>query len=363
MSDNFGQAYENLLSFIRDNSEIEIQESVTSIPEDVRTEFYLRFNAARATFIEHKFPDLLNRANELRQHYAEAEQSLFGCISWEESPEASRIQRFLRNVSDSMIRELYDPLFDLLKGKETIDGFEQAGAAKIASVWPNLFQGGYEKWVVLSLVKLLSPDRILRVDARTLKQGERAKSAAYAPWDDVPIPQESAAFYFTQPRNTILAAPDFIIQSAKINRFVGIRSEFADGLYKGLNPSQAREWLPLDSEILSLLGNGPTLVYLADDPQQIAMIADVTRFCRPDLILWCINTREMEKTRTLELLVRADDRIAPRIGSMGILTEPWAGLMPDSRIRFLEVGFDATQLQEIVRVLLAAESPIVNEQS
>jgi hypothetical protein len=56
MLDSFGQAYEHLTDFIRSNPEIEILESVTSIPDSVRAEFYRRFNAVRDAFVEKKFP-------------------------------------------------------------------------------------------------------------------------------------------------------------------------------------------------------------------------------------------------------------------------------------------------------------------
>ena len=358
MSDSFRQAYDDLVEFIRKHPEIEIHECVTSIPENVRTEFYHRFNAVRKAFIEEKFSGWLRSAGLLQQNYAQAERSLSGLISWEATPETSRVQRFLSNISDSMVRELFDSLFDLLKGKETSEGFEQTVIARVSANWPDLFQGGYEKWAVLSLVGLLEPDKILRVDVRALKQGERAKSAAYAPWDDVPPPQEAKSFFFSQPRNTVLSVPDLIVHSAKLNRFVGFRSEFRDGLYKGLNPSQTREWLPLDTDMLHLLESGLTLVYVAEEPEQIAMIADATRFCRPDLILLCLNTQSTERAKALEMLSRMDQRIAPRIGSLGILTEAWPEpVEPDSRIRFLEVGFDSSRLQEVIRTLAEATVP------
>jgi hypothetical protein len=358
MSDSFSRTYENLVEFIRNNPEIEIHESVTSIPEDVRTEFYDRFNAVRKTFLEYKSPQMLDRAEMLQFHFAQAERKLSGLISWEASAETSPVKRFLANVAESLGRELFDPLFDLLKGKTTIEGFEEAGAAKISTAWPGLFQGGYEKWAVLSLIGLLEPEKLLRVDARPLKQGDRAKSAAYAPWDDIPAPYETDVFHFTQPRYTVLAAPDIIVQSARLNRFVGFRSDFKDGLYKGLNPNQKRDWLPFDSEVQYVLGRGVTLVYLADEPLQIAMVADVSRFCRPDLVLWCVDPQMMGKTEAIGILNRVDEQVAPRIGTIGILAEPWPDSVESSaRIRFVNAGFRPAALQEVIATLVESTEP------
>jgi hypothetical protein len=371
MVDTFAQAYEHLTEFIGSNPEIEIRESVTSVPADVRAEFYRRFNAAREAFVAQKFPLLLERAMTLQENYAEAEGQVAGLIEWEDTPEASHAQRFLRNVMETMARELFDPLFDLLKGRESIGSFGEKSAQKISEHWPALFRAGYEKWTVLSLIKMLEPDRALRVDVRSLRHGERAKSADQAPWDDAPVPEESNRYFFAQPRNAILTVPDLIVRSARLNRFVGIRSEFREGLYKALNPSQEREWLPLDTNLLFLLESGLTLVYLAEEAQQIALIADANRLCRPDLVVWCVDSLNLAQSDAREKANAIEQHLNPRMGTFVVGTDAWLeSVEPDkneeaqsignginARVRFLTAGFEASRLLPIVDALGDAQHP------
>ncbi len=367
MSGNFSGAYTDLTDFIRNHPEVEIGDSVISIPDTVRAEFYRKFNATRDAFVEQQFPSFLDRAQLLQENYRRAETALAGLIALEESPSISRVQRFLKDFKDSMTRELFDPLFDLLKGRETIGTFGQKSSEKINALWPALYRGGYEKWAALSFVRLLAPDKSLRVNIRPLNTGERARSGSYAPVTEVPAPEESASFSFSQPRNTILTVPDLIVRSARLNRFVGIRSEFSEGVYNAFNASNEREWDPIDTDLLISLESGLTLIYAAEDPKQIALIADVTSFCRPDVVLWCVDSQSMDQQQVIEKIQFADGRLNPRVGSFVIANEPWiktGGLdqrmdEQNSRIRILDVGFDESRLTAVIDALMDADAPAV----
>ena len=366
MSGNFSEAYSDLTEFIRNHPEVEIGDSVTSIPDTVRAEFYRKFNATRDAFVEQQFPSFLGRAQRLQENYRRAETTLAGLIALEESASISRVQRFLQDFKDSMTRELFDPLFDLLKGRDTIGTFGQKSSEKITALWPTLYRAGYEKWTALSFVRLLEPDRALRVNIRPLNTGERARSASYAPVTDVPAPEESASFFFSQPRNTILTVPDLIVRSARLNRFVGIRSEFSEGLYNAFNASNEREWYAIDTDLLISLESGLTLIYAAENPEQIALIADVTRFCRPDMVLWCVDSQSIDQQQAIEKIQFADGRLNPRVGSFVIANEPWVKtgeldqqLEQNSRIRILDVGFDEFRLTAVIDALMDAEAPAV----
>jgi hypothetical protein len=127
----------------------------------------------------------------------------------------------------------------------------------------------------------LEVDKAFRVNIRNLNSGERAKPPAQAPLEEVPVPLESLSFYFSQPRNAIFAVPDFIVHSSKLNRFVGIRSEFQRGFYNALNASRDREWLPINHDLLAALDRGPTLIYSAEKTESLALVADAANFCTP----------------------------------------------------------------------------------
>jgi hypothetical protein len=364
MPESFSQAYARLNDYISTHPEIDIADSVISIPEQVRAGFYAEFNAARAAFVEEKFPLLLDRARLLQENYRRAEEGLADLLSWEDPPMVSPVQRFLRSFRDSMERELFDLLFDLLKGRETIASFEQKGSERVAALWPAVFRAGYEKWVVLALLKILAPEKALRVNIRPLSPGERAKSAAYAPSAEIPAPEASGSFLFSQPRNATLAVPDLVIRSAALQRFVGIRSEFNQGMYNAFSASPGREWLPVTTDLLVLLESGLTLIYLSDRAEEIALVSDVSKFCRPDMVLWCIDSQDVDPVEAYERMTTVDTRLKPLEGCFVIATEPWPKekVVPAQgeqslRVRVISTGYDATRLKAVVDALAGENAP------
>jgi hypothetical protein len=365
MSRPFRQACAALTDFIAKHPEIEIRESVTSIPENVRPDFYALFNAARHAFIADAFPDCLSRAGLLQQEYCRATEAAARWLSFEDGPVVSKCGRFLNDPKDSLARELFDPLFDLLKKKETPASFEKKASRGIESLFPIVHRGGYEKWAVISLANLLEVQKAFRVPVRDLQPGDRAKSSAYAPVEEVPEPVESAHFLFSQSPKAIFAVPDFILYSGKLNRFIGFRSEFKEGLYNALNASMEREWCPIDADLLILLELGLTLIYASEKPESIALVGDVARFCRPDLVLWCVNSHNMTKQKALEKMALADSHLKPARGIFIVANGPWPeseeteepqALNPPPegeapRIRILPAGFDCAQLTPVIKAL------------
>jgi hypothetical protein len=365
MSDNFSQAYSDLTEFIADHPEIEIGDSVTSIPANVRSDFYDRFNAARNAFVEEKFPEYLARARKLQEEYSKVVAEMAPVLSFEDTPEVNNFSRFLRDPGESLTRELFDVLFDLLKNRETADSFERRASAEIRERFPGLYRGSYEKWTVLSLASLLQIENALRVPVRELQPGDRAKSSIMAPFEEVPSPEESASFFFSQSPKTIFTVPDFILHSGRLNRFVGIRSEFKEGLCHAVNASQERQWLPLDIDLLRLMAQGLTLLYADNQPSCLSLIADTTNFCRPDLVLWCVHSGSIGYSEALEIITAANEKIQPARGSFIVADDSWPEAESldtspvaeaqtedaSSRIQILTVGFDRSGLAPVIDAL------------
>jgi hypothetical protein len=371
MTDHFRQAYDELKDFIAGHPEIEIGDSVIGIPESVRSEFYEKFNAARTAFVEERFPDLLRRANTLAENYLGVQSKVADLLAFEDPQTAAGVRRFLDNPTASLSRELFDPLFDLLRGRNDIDAFADSVTKRIEELFPALFRGGYEKWVELSLMSLMNADKAFRVDVRQLYPGERAKSAAQAPLHEVPRPFESGSFLFTQPRDAIFAVPDFIVHSARLNQCIGIRTDFKAGLYNALNPSHDRQWDPVNPQILRFLNSGLSLIYRSEQPESIALVSDVGAFCRPDVILWCVNPASLTQNEAFENALLYDSCLKPLKGIYVIACGPWPNRdsqLPDpeseklellqqaggdsERIHVLIVGFDSANLLPILNDLM-----------
>jgi hypothetical protein len=374
MSNSFRQAYEALTSFIATHPEIEIGESVTSIPGEVRAEFYNLFNAARDAFVEEKFPAYLNEAGLILEQYRKAEERNRRLFSLVETDMPTGTQRFLRDPKETLTRELFDPLFDLLKRRESIDSFEKRASGIIEDLFPLVYRGAYEKWAMLSLVELIEADKALGVDVRGVAPGERPKLALQAPMEDVPVPMESVRFFFSQPRNVIFAVPDLIVYSPKLNRFIGIRTEFSEGLYNAWYPSSNREWHALDMDLQILLSYGLTLVYVAERAEDIALVADASRFCRPDLILWCVDAQSLTPKEALEKMEHVNSFLQPAKGIYIITNNPWPEPVEPTvneqealtveqaaGVHLLTVGYDQSQLMPVVEALIELpDVPLTN---
>jgi len=368
MSYGFHEAYGELTDFVAKHPEIEIGDSVTSIPENVRSDFYGLFNAAREAFIRERFPAHLARARTLQEEHDKAAAGASGWLSLEDPPTVNPLQRFLRDPIDFLTRELFDPLFDLLKGRESIDGIEKTVSPRIEELFAAAFRGGYEKWAVLSLLNLLEVENSFLVNVRNLNPGERTKPAAQAPLEEVPTPQDSTRFFFSQSQNAIFAVPDFIVYSARLNRFIGIRSEFREASYNALNAGNDREWDAVDTDLLVLLAKGLTLIYVSEKAETIALVADVAKFCRPDMVLWCVDTQSMNQREAMAVIESADHRLKPSIGSYVVANEEWAeSPTPEeedpqpqtgeeaSGIHSLTVGYNRHKLLPIVEALIDTE--------
>ncbi len=366
----FNKAFVELKDFIADRSEIEIGDSVISIPESVRSQFYMRFNATRTAFVEERFPDLLRSAKILKEHYDHAESEIARLITFEDPQTAVGVQNFLQNPTDSLARELFDPLFDLLKGRCDVDAFDAKVSGRVEALFPGLFRGGYEKWVEIALVNLLHCDKAFRVDVRQLYPGERAKSAAQAPMHEVPCPSESRIFLFNQPRNDIFAVPDFIVRSSRLDRYLGIRTDFRAAFYNALDPSHDREWYPVSPDMLRFLNSGLTLIYEAEQPETIALVADVGTICRPDVILWCLDPGSMTLTEVYEKAAIFGDCFRPLKGFYIVALKSWPEqtsespvLEPDhleiqpqnekqlGRVQLLTAGYDPSGLTPVMDAL------------
>ena len=94
-------------------------------------------------------------------------------------------------------------------------------------------------------------------------------------------------------------------------------------MYNALNPSHEREWDPVNPEILKFLDNGLTLVYVSERLENIALVADVGAFCRPDMILWCIDPGSLTRTEAFEKACLYKSRLRPLKGIYIVASGPW----------------------------------------
>lgn len=358
MLNSWQEEYQRLTDFVARKPQAKITESVVTISGDVRPEFYRLFDAVRVAFIEEKLSDLFNDATTLSENYTKAEQEVTELLGLDDILIATSLHRFLDNPRDGLIRGLFDPLFDLLKGKINAKAFEQGVLRNIEASLRNSYRLGYKKWLALSLVKLLEAERSLEVSVPTLYLGPRYGERGYFKSDDehpVPPPKESKHITFKHEQSSTLTVPDFIVHSAKINRYFALRSEFRAGAtWTASNASEHREWYPLGCVVNLRLGS--TLIYVADNPEEISLVADAEKICRPDLMIECREQKDWYEKEELEKVKLHHDVLKPRLGTYIVSREqgPDVGQLGDG-IHILTVGFDQSKLKPIINSLMKQE--------
>ena len=167
--------------------------------------------------------------------------------------------------------------------------------------------------------------------------------------ESVPPPVESKHLSFEHEPASILAVPDFIVHSAKINQYVSVRSGYRAPLATASNASEHRKWYLLDSIVA--LEPGLNLFYLADRPEEISLVADVQKICKPDLNVECRGEKDWYEKEGLEKVKLHNSMLKPRLGSYIVSREPMPEQKIDSQeedIHLLTVGFDQSKLAPIV---------------
>ena len=350
------QAYTELKDFVTGHHEIEVNKDVIAIPEKVRPKFYRLFDAGRTTFIEENFSALLYKSRALSERYTKVEEEVINLLRLDGISMSVGLHRFLRDPKNQLVRGLFDPLFDLLRGKTNVEAFEEEASRSIENSFKEVYRLGYEKWVVLSLVKLLESNKSFHVPLRqpTFKEIMKRLPTSEEP---VPLPEESNSLSFEHEMMPILIVPDFIVYSAKIDRYIAVRSEFKQAIWIVADINQEREWYTFD---FITEKNAPVdlesglLVYIDDSPEDLALIADSTKVLRPDLIVECVEPKDWCGEDELENVKLRHDVFKPKLGTYVVCGGPVPEHIPEkleTDIHLLTVGFDQSKLDPIINVL------------
>ena len=173
--------YAELKEYIAGKPEIKISSKVIAIPGDFRPEFYRLFDTVRVAFLRDNFPVQLSEAEALSKSFAQTEEEMANLLGVVDISLITSLSWFLRDPTNGLMRGLFDPLFNLLKGKMDVDIFELAAASNIKKSFTQLYHSGYEKWVALSLAKSLAPGKIFEVPLAELNE-----DTAQMEWDTIP---------------------------------------------------------------------------------------------------------------------------------------------------------------------------------
>ena len=361
MTKSWRKHYAALVAFVEDQPAVVIKENLVSIDETVKESFYQKFNAVRSAFLMDHFPDWLHRAGVLASAYGKAEGLLRQSLSIESVSMSVPLQRFLSDPPGQIVRDLFDPLFALLQGKLLPDSFEALAKDGIHRSFPDLYQRGFIKWFILRIIQALEADRLFEVPLPrpTSKQIIKHRDDVR---QNIPAPRETAAMRFEVDRRDILLAPDFILGSKSLEKFVAFRTEFGKALWRAAYYNENREWLSIDA-LIEKFGftklKPDLLLYLGDKVEELSMVADCEKICRPDLSFFFMDRLDDGPQRSVERvdeIIRTHRILQPSRGSWivaGKNLPEGAMAKLDGDIRVLHSGLKDLNLEPLMAGLAA----------
>lgn len=310
--------YLELTNFITRNPEIRISTSVLRIPSEHSSKFYSLHKKIREAFIVEKAPDLLEKSNILSSNYIKVEEDVIRLFKIKDVYVAPSLRRFLHDPTNQLIQEIYNPLFDLLKGQINTEQYEEIALQNIKTFFKSLYQSGYEKWVILTLVTLLEADKIYKVVPEEVTEDDSFRHGGIVDYK-IPDPEESASILFNRDVEVGFMVPDIIIHSANIDRYFSFTSEIIKAWAIGNNPSKRREWLPGDTSVV--FEGGIILVYFDKNLNDLSLVTDMKRTCRADLIIECRVQKDWFEKKDLEMIKFHINKYKPKLGTYIVTIE------------------------------------------
>jgi hypothetical protein len=340
------QAYHELADFVVANPSITISRSEVRIPEHIRPEFYRRFDDVRSALAASVFGDLLELAAELGEKHAEAEKAIFQCLRPLAVNMPADMRRFLSDPQGVLVAKLFGVLFDLLKGTEGAEALKPGQMAELRKPFVDLYESAFQIWLVLSLLAVLDPDRIFSVHLDTPQPKDRIRFQ-HLPEGAVPPPEESGILSFIPRLRPNFAVPDFIVHSAKLRKYVGFLLSFSPPVCTALNASHKRSWTPL--ERIGPFPDNTTLVYVDQNVENLGLVADKHRICRPDVIIGCVNPAAQSQSDEIPAMGRLHQELQPSVGTFAILhsTDTTNEYQPSlhEHVRLLKLCLDQSKLK------------------
>jgi hypothetical protein len=382
MAENWISAYTDLKEFISANPALTVGKDVLAIPEELRPEFYRLFKMVSTAFLTEHHPSFLAESSSLSQHYTLIKNEVIDIAGINEIKVAAGLQRFLNDPVADLNWVMSDSLFELLKGNIDLAIFQSVASKSVTGLYDISFRLGYQKWVALSLLSLIKPDKIFDVATEYFDSiaaaSERTEGGDCI--ERVPDPQPTHRIPFEHSTQPTFTVPDVILKYSAANSFVSMRTEPHQSVWVSRFLSDKKEWYPLASlraKYPQIASWADILLFLAEKPGDLVLVSDYKWLCRPDLIVQCMDRKDWYDQGSLGTLKLYHNLYKPTLGTYVVCREPNpAGVLTssgrqaeelgeniksgeqtdeqDPDIHFLVVGFDKLALTPIAKVIAKA---------
>jgi len=370
-------AYTKLRQFISHTPSIEISSNKALIPGDVKEEFYRLFDDVRVSFVKDYCPDVTECGLELSQQYKAVCAGIISEAGFDSIAISADLKWFLENPIDGLIRFLFDPLFKFLAGQIDAKEFEQVASLKITDAFAILFRDGYQRWVALSIIRRLLPDKSYRfpvIDAlQDCLMGEGHEVPGQHK-DEVPEAKEVRDISFDQHSIVSFVAPRATIHSRRTGNFVALHTDFREAEWTASRRSPDMEWheiaaLKTEYRLLKIRPDlikkewyelAPVLpdmaLYTAGDVNNLALVSDFKYMLRPEINIAVMESSGWDEKVKLEDLKRRLLALNPRQGAFVICREELsptavAAFGNEDGLRLLHVGYDESTLEALASLI------------
>ncbi|MCL2149557.1 MAG: hypothetical protein FWH51_01315 [Dehalococcoidia bacterium] len=343
MASTWQGSFAHLKEFIKDNPAIEISGNCISIPGDVRPEFYRRFDNVRTDFLKDNFPSSLEKGYELSREFAQVYKEAIAASGLEAINVRAAVNWFLQDPINGLMRSLFDPVFNLIRGKLSEQTFVENTIRLIDDVFRDYFRHGYECWTVLGLLAHLQPDKNYLSKSRDFHTDSEVGGNSVTPGmheELVDTVTESKSIAFDGSSITNFITPRTLFHAQRLGRYVAIHTDFAEAWWRARGRSERMEWFNIKS-LVAEFGRArlwpDLLVYAADDVADLNLVADYAWVARPDLIVEIEEADGWYEKGGLELAQRHVAALKPRLGCYIICrtappAEAYNEIMPKSPV-------------------------------
>lgn len=318
MRPDWQKEYINLKEFIAQHPEIKIETSVVRIPSEYSSLFYTLHKKARTVFLEEKIPRLLEKSKTLSKNYMKIEEEVTNLLGLQDINMAHSLYNFLQDPVDQLIQEIYNTFFGLLKGQLDVEGYEEDAIRKIDYFYRKYYRSGYEKWLILSLVKLLKADKVFKVIPEEVTEDDSFRHGGAIDYK-IPDPVESPFVSFKREEEVGFMVPDLLMHSTATDEYYSFTSEMIKTWATATNPSNKREWLAGDPNVI--FESGIILVYKDEILNNLSLVTDMKRTCRADLIIECREQEDWHEREGLEKIKFHYEKYKPKLGTYIVTLE------------------------------------------
>jgi hypothetical protein len=352
MVKSWQQEYMQLADFVQKHPKIKILDTTITIPSNVRSEFYKRFNNVRKKYLYKHFREELNISMQLCLHYKETTREIIDKLNIERVNNPNEIHQFLENPEISFNNDQFDDLFDLLRDNIGFHDYNQRVLKKIDKSFQNMLQAGFERWALLSISVLLNPDSLFAVNLQPII-ASTGLLLCENPGSYIELPDvlESKDISFNHDKTVAFTVPDFIIYSPLAKGYASFRIDYNTAMIRAPHLSLKREWY--SRYAINAEEPGMALIYLSNDKNDIRVISDKDKLCRPDLVLEIRGSNNWYNRNAINHVLRRHRSLKPRLGTYILSSYPQRGLndIAEEGIRIITTGLDKERLYPIIEMI------------